>query len=221
MSGIQYEPLPQSVLLPYTGGHTVVYGGYIFELCPDHPKANPFGFVPQHRLVLERHLGRYLLSREQVHHIDLDPLNNDISNLQILSRAEHLAIHRKIEREQKYPPISREIVAEALENGGLKAAAKALGCHTETIRNNFPDLVEPYKRKSPADLDLDSWVDKVKPLAADDSIGYREAVDILGISYMSIVRICQRNNIQWVKKSKVGEVHTKYTYRNRKPSQKT
>ena len=64
------------------------------------------------------------------------------------------------------------------------------------------------------------FMDKVKPLAADENIGYREAVEILGISYMSIVRICQRNNIQWVKKSKVGEVHTKYTYRNRKPSQK-
>lgn len=220
MNGTQQKPLPKSVLLPYTGGHTVIYGNYVFELCPDHPKANPFGFVPQHRLVLERHLGRYLSSQEQVHHIDLNPLNNDISNLQILTRAEHLAIHRQIEREQKYPPLSREIVADALANGGLKAAANALGCHTETIRNNFPDLVEPYKRKSPANLDLDSWVDKVKPLAADENIGYREAVAILGISYMSIVRICQRNNIQWVKKSKVGEVHTKYTYRNRKPSQK-
>lgn len=220
MNDIQYEHLPQSVLLQYTGGHTVIYGGYVYELCPDHPKANPFGFVPQHRLVLERHLGRYLLSSEQVHHIDLNPLNNDLSNLQILSRSEHLAMHRKLEREQRYPPLTRDIVADALANGGLKAAAKALGCHTETIRNNFPDLVEPYKRKSPANLDLDSWVDKVKPLAADDKIGYREAVAELGISARSIQRVCERHNIEWVKKSKVGEVHTKYTYRNRKPSQK-
>ena len=220
MSDTRQKPLPKSVLLPYTGGHTVIYGGYVFELCPDHPKANPFGFVPQHRLVVERHLGRYLSSKEQVHHIDLNPLNNDISNLQVLTRAEHLAIHRQIERERKYPPLSREIVADALAEGGLKAAAKALGCHTETIRNNFPDLVEPYKRKSPANLYLDTWVDKVKPLAADDKIGYREAAEILGISAESIMRVCHRHNIQWVRKSKVGEVHTKYTYRNRKPSQK-
>lgn len=220
MSDTQYKPLPQSVLLPYTGGHTVVRSGYVYELCPAHPKANPFGFVPQHRLVVERQLGRYLLSSEQVHHIDMDPLNNSPENLQLLSRKEHMAIHRQIEREMKYPPLSRDLVAEALANGGLKAAAKALGCHTETIRNNFPDLVEPYKRKSPANLDLDSWVDKVKPLAADEDIGYREAVDILGISYMSIVRICRRHDIPWVRKSKVGEVHSKYTYRNRKPSQK-
>lgn len=220
MSETLHKRLPQSVLHPYTGGHSVVRSGYVYELCPDHPKANPFGFVPQHRLVVERQLGRYLLSSEQVHHADMNPLNNSPENLQLLSRKEHMAIHRKIEREAKYPPLSRQIVSDALADGGLKAAAKALGCSMETIRNNFPDLVEPYKRKSPANLYLDTWVDRVKPLAADDKIGYREAAAALGISIESIMRVCQRNNIPWVRKSKVGEIHSKYTYRNRKPSQK-
>ena len=37
--------LPQSVLHPYTGGHTVEYGGYLWELCPSHKNANQLGFV--------------------------------------------------------------------------------------------------------------------------------------------------------------------------------
>ena len=211
MSDIQYQHLPQSVLLPYTGGHTVILDGYVLELCPDHPSANPYGFVLQHRLVVERHLGRFLTPLEVVHHKDMNPSNNDIDNLQVMSRREHMTLHRAFQREEKYfDPLTRESVEFALSQGGLKAAAKLLGCSTETIRNNFPDLVEPYKRKSPANLHLEEWVDKIKSLASDPQIGYREASEILGISISSIVRVCERHNIEWVKKSKVGEKHSTY-----------
>lgn len=47
-----------------------------------------------HRKVMEEHLGRKLSSNEIVHHIDGDKSNNDISNLMVVSRAEHLNIHR-------------------------------------------------------------------------------------------------------------------------------
>lgn len=39
--------------------------------------------------VMENHLGRKLTKNETVDHIDNDPLNNDISNLQILSREDN------------------------------------------------------------------------------------------------------------------------------------
>lgn len=210
--------LPQSVLVPYTGGYTVNYGGYLYELCPFHPKANPFGFVPQHRLVLERHLGRFLKSDEQVHHIDENPLNNDIENLVVLSRSAHFRLHRQKEFESRHNPLTADLVKKALANGGLKAAARSLGCHTETIRNNYPELVAPYKRKSPAKLDDPAWVEKLRALAADENVGYREAAALLGISAESIGHILKRNSIEWVRKSKVGEIHSKYTFRNRKPN---
>ena len=47
----------------------------------------------EHRWVMEQHLGRKLESWEQVHHIDNNPLNNDLSNLQILTRSEHRKLH--------------------------------------------------------------------------------------------------------------------------------
>ena len=214
----EFVPLPQSLQHQYTGGHTVIYGGYVYELCPNHPNANPWGFVAQHRLIVERILGRFLLSSEQIHHIDLNPLNNSPENLVVLSRAEHRSIHCKIDRDKKYPPLTEDIVREALQNGGLKAAAHALGVSTGTIRNQFPHLYAPYKRKSPAILDDPAWVEKLRVLAADEKIGYREAASALGISAESIAHILKRNNIPWVRKSRVGEIHKTYTRRHKKPS---
>lgn len=51
--------------------------------------------IAQHRLVMEEHLGRALTSDEEIHHIDGDKLNNDIENLQIMTRAEHTSHHHK------------------------------------------------------------------------------------------------------------------------------
>lgn len=47
-----------------------------------------------HRIIMEEHIGRRLKSSEIVHHKDFNKLNNDISNLQIVTRAEHNRIHQ-------------------------------------------------------------------------------------------------------------------------------
>ena len=47
-----------------------------------------------HRLVMEEHLGRKLNRNEYVHHIDGNPHNNDIDNLEIISPTEHMRHHR-------------------------------------------------------------------------------------------------------------------------------
>lgn len=47
------------------------------------------------RYLMEQHLGRTLEVGEEVHHVDEDKHNNAIENLQVLTKAEHDAIHGK------------------------------------------------------------------------------------------------------------------------------
>ena len=45
------------------------------------------------RIIMEDYLGRKLLKTEHVHHIDMNPLNNDISNLEVVNGIEHQRMH--------------------------------------------------------------------------------------------------------------------------------
>lgn len=48
----------------------------------------------KHRLIMEKAIGRELRSDEIVHHKDGNKLNNALENLEIVTRAEHINIHR-------------------------------------------------------------------------------------------------------------------------------
>lgn len=49
----------------------------------------------EHRVVMEKFIGRKLKSSEIVHHIDGNRHNNKIENLQVMSQKEHIELHRK------------------------------------------------------------------------------------------------------------------------------
>lgn len=64
--------------------------GYFTVYEPTHPAANKHnGRVLEHRLIMEKVIGRYLLTDEHIDHIDQDKTNNDPSNLQVLSPTNH------------------------------------------------------------------------------------------------------------------------------------
>lgn len=71
----------------YAGGRYVDTNGYWYVAVDhDDPMASmrhANGYVPEHRLVMARHLGRPLVKGETVHHIDTDKNNNRIENLQL------------------------------------------------------------------------------------------------------------------------------------------
>ena len=50
--------------------------------------------IREHRVIVETYLGRALSKQEYVHHVDMNPLNNSIDNLLIVSALEHSIIHR-------------------------------------------------------------------------------------------------------------------------------
>jgi hypothetical protein len=54
--------------------------------------------IAEHRYVMENHLGRELSEDEIIHHIDGDKLNNDISNLMIMTRSSHALLHAEERR---------------------------------------------------------------------------------------------------------------------------
>lgn len=75
-------------------GGRLVHKGYVYILQKDHPKSDRDGYVSEHRLVMEKHLGRYLVDREMVHHKNADRADNRIKNLELVeSQSEHMKQH--------------------------------------------------------------------------------------------------------------------------------
>lgn len=80
----------------WKGGRITDKDGYILILKPDHPHANSNGYIREHRLVMEEHLGRHLRPEEVVHHINQNPADNRIENLEVYdSNNKHLKITLK------------------------------------------------------------------------------------------------------------------------------
>lgn len=79
----------------WKGGRKTNSKGYIQILMPDHHLSDPKGYVYEHRLIIEKKLGRYLMNNEIVHHIDHDRQNNREDNLQVMTRGQHTSLHNR------------------------------------------------------------------------------------------------------------------------------
>lgn len=74
-------------------GGRIIRRGYIFIKKDEHPNANYAGYVQEHRLIMEKEIGRYLTKKELVHHINGLKDDNRIENLKIVSISEHMSGH--------------------------------------------------------------------------------------------------------------------------------
>ena len=65
----------------------------MYAVVPEHPHATKQGYVLHHRIVMENSIGRVLSTDEVVHHKDENKKNNNLNNLEVLSRAAHQRLH--------------------------------------------------------------------------------------------------------------------------------
>jgi len=72
----------------------VTSGKYKYAIIPEHPNKNENNYVLLHRVIMENSIGRLLNENEVVHHIDNNGLNNELSNLQLMSKEKHNKLHR-------------------------------------------------------------------------------------------------------------------------------
>jgi len=83
----------------WKGGRLLTKDGYIYVIAKDHPFATK-GYILEHRLIMEKKIGRYLKSQEIVHHINSNPSDNRIKNLMLFPdifshRKHHINISRE------------------------------------------------------------------------------------------------------------------------------
>ncbi len=69
----------------WKGGRLLNTKGYVKVICKDHPNANLDGYMLEHRLVMEKHIGRYLEPWEVIHHKNSNKQDNRIENLELCS----------------------------------------------------------------------------------------------------------------------------------------
>lgn len=105
--GLKTEQLSGERSHRWKGGRRVTKYGYIHISKYGHPKCNSQGYVCEHILVMEEHIGRHIQKDEKVHHINFVKDDNRIENLWLCDSQSHNKSHPSL-----YP-----LVKQLLDDG--------------------------------------------------------------------------------------------------------
>ena len=115
----------------WKGGIKIHTLGYIMIRIPNHPSAIG-GYVFQHRLIMERHLKRFLNPNEHVHHINGLKHDNRLENLQLLTQSGHNRLTNLDRRLKGWNP-SKKLM---LINQWSRKYPKCRLCHRTSVIHN-------------------------------------------------------------------------------------
>ena len=74
-------------------GGRKIEGGYILLYHPESPMADCKGYVLEHRFIVAKYIGRSLTKEDIVHHINGKKSENNIENLYLTNRRDHIYDH--------------------------------------------------------------------------------------------------------------------------------
>ena len=81
--------------MSYKSGSYIDSNGYVLIKDKLHLRTDGNGYVREHILVVEKRLGRFLEKNKDVHHLNHIRNDNRIENLIVLSRSEHVHLHKQ------------------------------------------------------------------------------------------------------------------------------
>jgi hypothetical protein len=73
---------------PYSKKKHISTDGYVYVYYKNHPYADKAGRIYEHRLIMEKKIGRYLFPFENVHHKNGIRLDNRIENLELWTKVQ-------------------------------------------------------------------------------------------------------------------------------------
>jgi len=110
----------------WRGGRIIDEDGYVKVLSPGHPNCPKHtDYIAEHRLVMEKMIGRFLLPQEVVHHRNKNKQDNRPENLQLFSEnSEHLRHELKGQR-PNWSPEGRARIQRALDQRKARARERS------------------------------------------------------------------------------------------------